>query len=277
VSAQEPSGRVDLDLMASIPGSQLVVSGVAFTKTAATCPREFGTLRFRRDGGIDYLKALGVLSTAEGRSGTTALDDETYRHRIATETCRIDMDIALQVRQDNDWISVRLPEMLRPRLSEGERDEAVRRYRESYRGRQGLVPLAQLDRYKDALAARSAMGSLRQGVGGTMSQGLTFEGAQTCFDGFGDYLVDRHRVTFQFVTNLPGELNRFVMERVDLDDDHSRLYLAHDDCRFELTISAAVLARDQWVPRSIAPFVPITPTVSFPACRDRARREFQPQ
>jgi hypothetical protein len=80
-AAQEPSGRVDLDLMAALPGSQLVAGGVAFTKTEAPRPHAFGTLRFRSDGGITHLKAFGLLSTADGRSGTTALDDKTYRHR----------------------------------------------------------------------------------------------------------------------------------------------------------------------------------------------------
>jgi len=270
-SAQQPSGRVDLDLMAAIPGSQLVAGRVAFTATEASCPHEFGTLRFRSDGGIAHLKAFGLLSTAEGRWGTTLLDDKTYRHRVATDTCRVDVDFGEEVRRDNVWMPVLLPRMLRPSLSAEGRGEAERQYRDSFRYRQYPVPPAQFGRYKDALSARAAMGSLRQGVNGTMSEGLVFDGDQPCFDAVGDYLIDSRGVAPQFVTNLPGELNRFVMERVDIDDDHSRLYLTHGDCRFEITIRASVLARDQWVPRSIAPFIPGTVTIQCPACRDRRR------
>jgi hypothetical protein len=257
--------------MAAIPGSQLVAGRVAFTATDAACPHEFGTLRFRSDGGIAHLKAFGLLSSAEGRWGTTLLDDKTYRHRVATDTCRVDVDFGEEVRRDNIWTPVLLPRMLRPSLSAEERSEAERQYKESFRYRQYPVPLAQFGRYKDALSARAAMGSLRQGVSGTMSEGLAFDGEQPCFDAVGDYLIDSRGVALQFVTNLPGELNRFVMERVDIDDDHSRLYLTHGDCRFEITIRASVLARDQWVPRSIAPFIPGTVTIQCPACRDRRR------
>lgn len=48
-----------------------------------------------------------------------------------------------------------------------------------------------------------------------------------------------------------------MLERVDIDDDHGRLYLVLADCRFELANSAPALSRDQWVPRSIAPFIPV--------------------
>jgi hypothetical protein len=256
-SAQEPSGRVDLDLMASIPGSQLVVGRVAFTETAAACPHEFGTLRFRSDGGIAHLMAFGFLLTADGRWGTTELDDETYRHRVATDTCRVDVDIGEQVRRDNVWTSVLLPRMRRPSLSAEERSEAERHYRDSLLDRPDPIPLTEFGRYVDARNARGTVGSLRQGVGGTIREGLGFDGAQPCFDAVGDYLIDQRGVAFQFVTNLPGELNRFLMERVDIDDGHSRIYLTRGDCRFELTISAAVLSGDQWVPRSIAPFIPV--------------------
>jgi hypothetical protein len=176
----------------------------------------------------------------------TALDDETYRHRIATDTCRVDLDIGEQVRRDHVWTSLQLPRMRRPSLSSEERSEAESQYRDSH---PDPVPLAQFGRYKDAGNARKIMGS---GMG-SLHEAIRFDGAPTCFDAVGDYLIDQRGMAFQFVTNLPGELNRFVLERVDIDDEHSRLYLTQGDCRFVLTIGSSVMIQDQWMPRSIAP------------------------
>jgi hypothetical protein len=245
--AQEPSGRIDLDLMAADPVSHLVAGRVEFSTTEAVCPHGFGTLRFRADGAIFNLAALDFPPNATGGvAGTAALDDQTYRHRIAANACRVDIDIAEQVRRNEVWTSVLLPRTRRPSLSAEERSEAERQYADSHRD---SVPLAH------AGNASSAMGTLRQGIFATIREGLGFDGAQPCFDAVGDYLIDQRGLAFRFVTSLPGDLNRFVMERVDIDDDHSRLYLTHSDCRFELTISASILAQNEWVPRSIAPFI----------------------
>jgi hypothetical protein len=168
------------------------------------------------------------------------------------DTCRVDIDIAEQVRPNDVWMSVLLPRTRRPSLSAEERSEAERQYRDSYRD---SVPLAEWGRYVDARNARTTMGTLRQGIFAEISEGLPFDGAQPCFDAIGDYLIDQRGVEFHFVTSLPGDLNRFVMERVDIDDDHSRLNLTHGDCRLELTISSSILAKNEWVPRSIAPFI----------------------
>jgi hypothetical protein len=251
--AQEPSGRVDLDLMAANPASQLVAGRVEFTTSGVVCPHEFGTMVFRSNGTIVNLKALGTAADPyAGTVGNAALDDETYRHRNAMDTCRVDIDVAEQVRRNEVWTSVLLPRTRRPSLSPEERSEAERQYRDS---NGDPVPLAEWGRYVDARNARSTMGTLRQGIFAEISEGLPFEGAQPCFDAIGDYLIDQRGVEFLFVTSLPGDLNRFVMERVDIDDDHSRLYLTHGDCRLELTISASILAQNEWVPRSIAPFI----------------------
>jgi hypothetical protein len=245
--------------MAADPFSHLVAGRVEFTTSAAVCPHEFGTLLFRSDGTIFNLEAFGsAADPLRGTIGTAALDDQTYRHRIAGDTCRVDIDIAEQVRRNEVWTSVLLPRMSRPSLTPEERSEAERQYRDSHRD---PVPLEQWGRYVDARNARSTMGTLRQGISYTISNGLGFDGAQPCFDGIGDYLVDQRGLEVHFVTNLPGGLNRFVMERVDIDDDHSRLYLTHGECRFELTISASILAQNKWMPRSIAPFIKPKPTI----------------
>jgi hypothetical protein len=252
-AAQEPSGRVDLDVLAGNPLPQLVVGRVIFSPTDAACPQQLGTLRLRSDGQNRELTGLGFLANSHNWTwNTTPLDDETYRHRVATSTCRVDLDIRQQVRRDGVWTALFLPRPLRPSLSPEERSAAKREQED----RPSPSPAERFGRYRDALDARSAMGSLRQGGPITISQGFGFEGVQTCFDAVGDYLVEQNGVAFQFVTDLPGNLNRFVLERIDVDDDHSRLSLSRDDCRVEITIGASILWQGQWVARSIAPFIP---------------------
>jgi hypothetical protein len=58
---------------------------------------------------------------------------------------------------------------------------------------------------------------------------------------------------FAFLTPLPGDLNRFVIERVDPDRDHGRLYFTRGDCRWEITIGKAVLREGEWVALPLAP------------------------
>jgi hypothetical protein len=254
--AQEPSGRIDLDLMAAVPASQLVVGRVTFVASQAVCPQQFGTFRFRADGRITLLNAFGFLASPAGAAlATTELDDETYRHRVANDSCRVDFDIREQVLRDNAWTPLLLPRMRRPSLSPEQRSEAERQFRDSASDLPNPVPAAQFGRYVDARNARSTLGSLGQGVNGTMATGLAFDGAPRCFDAVGDYLIDQSGAAFQFVTGLPGALNRFVMERIDVDDDRSRLQLTSGDCRVEITISASVLANGEWVARSVAPFM----------------------
>src|ERR1700681_1315716 len=85
-TAQEPSARIDLDMLAALPRSQLVVGRIGFAETAATCPLHFGTIRFSPDGSMDHLTALGLLYNPRfAQLATTELDDETYRHRVATD------------------------------------------------------------------------------------------------------------------------------------------------------------------------------------------------
>jgi hypothetical protein len=50
-------------------------------------------------------------------------------------------------------------------------------------------------------------------------------------------------------------LNRFIIERVEIDDDHSRLHFSRGDCRFELTVGKSVRQDDQWVAVPVALFL----------------------
>ena len=52
--------------------------------------------------------------------------------------------------------------------------------------------------------------------------------------------------------NDPFDLNRFVMERVDPDNNHGRLYFTRGDCRWEITIGKLVLREGEWVALPLA-------------------------
>ena len=77
--------------------------------------------------------------------------------------------------------------------------------------------------------------------------------ADVSWEAAGDHQIGRTGITFSFLTGFPGNLNRFVIERADLDANRSRLYFMRGDCRFELTVSQSVLRDGQWVLLPLAP------------------------
>jgi hypothetical protein len=88
--------------------------------------------------------------------------------------------------------------------------------------------------------------------------GFGFEGAPpNCFQAVGQFDLSSNGLTLSFPPNLPGDLNRFVIERADVDLYHARLYLVRDDCRFELSISKSVLHGDQWAAVPLAAIPPL--------------------
>jgi len=96
--AQQPSGRIDLDLMAALPYSQLVAARVVFSKSSTTCPDDYGIVHvanglFRHHHASVFRK---IRWTAEF---FRPVDDDTYRYRIATQDCRIDLAVRQQIRQ----------------------------------------------------------------------------------------------------------------------------------------------------------------------------------
>ena len=67
-------------------------------------------------------------------------------------------------------------------------------------------------------------------------------------------MIDRSGVTLLFPIGLGGELNRFFIERVNVDPDHSTLFLSRGACRVAFTVSASISREGSWVPLAIAPF-----------------------
>jgi hypothetical protein len=56
------------------------------------------------------------------------------------------------------------------------------------------------------------------------SWGAGFDiGTENCFEGFGEYQIDGSGFRIMFFTPLPAELNRFAIDRTDLDANRGLL------------------------------------------------------
>jgi len=97
---------------------------------------------------------------------------------------------------------------------------------------------ARLEAFDRHLRARAHAGNLLQGWIATSKGSVGFEGAKDCFDAVATYRIDQLGLTLLFPAGLEGELNRFFIERVDADADHSTLFLSRGSCRVGFTISA---------------------------------------
>jgi hypothetical protein len=103
------------------------------------------------------------------------------------------------------------------------------------------------------MQVRAHAGNLLQGWTATFKSVVGFEEAKDCFDAVGTFQIDQSGVTLLFPAGLAGELNRFFIERVDVDADHSTLYLSRGSCRVGFTISASTFREGSWAPLPIAP------------------------
>jgi hypothetical protein len=246
--AQKSSGHMDLEDMSGVPGSQLAVFRVAISKTDAICPQQIGTFRIRANDSVTDIVTVLPGGRDWRMDETTGPDDFTERRRVSTDSCRIDIDISEQQQRNGEWVPLLLPSASRPNATSG---GLTRKIDDS----PALSP-AELEAHGRNDRARLHAGSLRQGVGGTFKSVVGFEGMQDCFEAVGTYLIDQGGVTLLFPTGLGGELNRFAIERVDVDADHSTLYLSRGSCRVGFTISASILREGSWVPLAIAPINP---------------------
>jgi hypothetical protein len=102
------------------------------------------------------------------------------------------------------------------------------------------------------MRARAHAGNLLQGWIATSKGTVGFEGAKDCFDAVATYRIDQLGLTLLFPAGLEGELNRFFIERVDADADHSTLFLSRGSCRVGFTISASIFRDGVWIPLPIA-------------------------
>jgi hypothetical protein len=171
-------------------------------------------------------------------------DDLSFRRRLATASCRIDIDVSKQQQRNGEWIP------LSKQSADPPKADHVPKI-----NKPPASPSAEsvFDRYN---RARASAGSLRQGVIGILRENLWKGEVQDCFEAVGIYLIDQGGVTLLFPTDLGAELNRFFLERVDVDANHSTLYLSHGSCRVGFTVSASTLSNGSWIQLPIAPFDP---------------------
>jgi hypothetical protein len=171
----------------------------------------------------------------------------------------MDISVRQQVRHEGSWEPLLVPRQQRPSLSPDERRELQRQFAENLRtpkeptsSRREMV-----DRYTAASKEIRAWGNGSGAFTGSMRLPFGFDDMpQTCFEALGDYHIQRSGIRFSFVTGLPGDLNRFVIERTDLDANHRRLHFTREDCRFELTISRSISRDGQWLSVPLAPIPP---------------------
>lgn len=244
--AQKSSGYMDLEEMSGV-GPRLVVVRVMFSGTDATCPRQTGMIRISSNGALtDILALLKDNSPGYQMNPTAAPDSFTYRRRIETDSCRIDVDIGEQQQKNGEW------KPLIYRYARGL--EAIREDTRKVDDLPALSP-AKREAYDRADREQLHAGNLRQGVTATITSGTRFEGIDNCFEAVGTYLIDQNGVTMLFATDLGGELNRFLIKRLDSDADHSTLFLSRGSCRVGFTVSASIFQEGAWSPLPIAPSV----------------------
>jgi hypothetical protein len=240
--AQKSTGHMDLEDVNGAPGPHHAVARVAISKTDAVCPQQIGVIRIGNRWGVrDTVVALpgGPGWTIE--SSAADADDFSFRRRLATDSCRIDIDVSEQRRRNGEWVP------LSKQSSEQPNDNRMPKINDDTTTALAKRAFNPYDR------ARADAGGLQQGLLGILPSGLWKGEIQDCFEAVGTYLIDRGGVTLLFPTDLGEELNRFSMERVDVDADHSTLYLSRGACRVGFTISAATWREGLWVPQPIEP------------------------
>jgi hypothetical protein len=124
-----------------------------------------------------------------------------------------------QVRRDGSWVSLLVPKPDRPSLplSLEERMELRRQFMENA---SKSAPRDRIDRWRAATKEMQEWSS----PAGTVHTSFGFEDQpQTCFEAVGDLYFERSAIRFQFVTGLPGDLNRFTIDR---DANDGRLYFS---------------------------------------------------
>jgi hypothetical protein len=221
------------------------------SKTDAICPEQTGLFRIAPNGLVTDIEAIlwlvPELPRSDGKivkgvdlSPVPAPDDFTYRRRLAMESCRIDVDISEQQKQDGEWIP--LLSLERPNAPSSRKNDDP----------PAMSP-AEIEASDRHMRVRAHAGNLLQGWTATFKSVAGFEGAKDCFDAVATYRIDQLGVTLLFPAGLEGELNRFFIERVDSDADHSTLYLSRGSCRVGFTISASILRDGVWIPLPIAP------------------------
>jgi hypothetical protein len=255
--AQEPNGRIDLNVVSDQGFPTIVVARASFAEGDRQCPEDIVTLRIS-GGTLALIRPIPTdpRPQSEWHATMQPTDDETQQYRVWTSTCRLEIAVRQYVRHDESWESLLVPKQQRPSVPMEERRELQHQFEENLRRPKDTTSASRewLDRYS---AASKEMRGWRETGSGAMRWAFGFEEKPaTCFEAIGDFHIERSGIRFSFLTALPGDLNRFVIERTDLDANRQRLYFSRGNCRFELTINQSVLRDGEWTSVPLVPVVP---------------------
>ena len=262
-SAQQPQNRIDLSVSEATPlppmaASPPAVAGIAFRPADVVCPQDHGTIEIR--SGQMYLHRM----SSQDRVGASPLpgngigshfhnkplDDATYQYEIGNEQCRLVLHVRLQTQRDGEWQPVLLPYWSRPSVSNEERSahsQELRKVFEEHRGRGKAVPQSPPQLPPSPQMLGDASGT---------SEAFFFEGPSEailadCFQAVGAYEVSQEGVFLTFLRGLPGNLNRFAIERNDINGHQGRLYFVQGECRMQITTSGSWKYHTEWAPMTI--------------------------
>jgi hypothetical protein len=260
-TAQQANDRIDLDAIAKTPriaGLPFVrpaAAQIGFADSEAVCPERHGNLQI--SGGELRLHQLFTRSYRPVRSFPSRdikpVDDESYQYEIASEDCRIQLVVRLQVRQDGVWTSLPLPWTARLSIPPDEKRAMLNELIGQSRERAKSRPPAE----NSLIGRKPVQTMLGDGLSG-LSEAFFFEGAPTtCVDAVGTYALDGDGATFSFMAGLPGHINHFVIERADADAYQGRLYFLQGDCRYEITIGMWLWYHYDWAPLRLALIPPL--------------------
>jgi hypothetical protein len=259
-AAQEPNGRIDLAVVSGSPFHRFVIVDVPFAQDDSQCPEDRGTLLIS-EGTLSLMRAISPepRPTSEWRWTIQPIDDETQQYRLQASACQMDISVRQQIRHEGSWEPLLVPRQQRPSLPPDERRELQRQFIETLRTPKEPTSSSRemVDRFTAASKEIRAWGTGGGGFAGSVHSPFGFDDRpQTCFEALGDYRIGHAGVRFSFVTPLPGDLNRSVIERTDLDANRRRLYFTRGDCRFEVTISRSISRDGQWLSVPLAPIPP---------------------
>jgi hypothetical protein len=206
--AQKSSGHMDLDDLSSVYGAQLAAFRVMISKTDVICPQQTGLLRIAPNGLVTDIEALlwlvpelprgdGKIVKGMDLSPVPAPDDFTYRRRLAMDSCRIDVDISEQQKQDGEWIP--LLSLERPNAPSSRKNEDA----------PAMSPA--LEAFDRQMRATEHAGNLLQGRSGTFKSVVGFEGAKDCFNAVATYRIDQLGVTL--FSGRPGGRAQPILHR----------------------------------------------------------------
>jgi hypothetical protein len=253
--------RIDLaagessSIMSGAP-APAATAGIGFGPVDVVCPEEHGTIEIQ--GRQIFLTRLlpggsGTWSTQRGKSATSLFhsapwDDQTYRYEIGDDQCELTLGVRLQVRASEGWMLVGLPYFSRPSVSKEERAALFKEMADAMQARRENGQLQ--------AAPRQSLAPLMLGDIGVAADALVFDGPADsnpadCFHAVGTYDIGRHGLVFSFLRGLPGGLNRFAIERNDLNSREGRVYVEQDGCRFQFTLSGSRKFGPEWVPMLI--------------------------